>query len=216
MDAPCFELRVSYYLWIMFATHSSMAFLAELTVQMIGGWLAAVFVGGGVLWVLFLLMVRGFWDKNGKPAVKELIVALHAEPEAVRKRQEEMQSFLQTWHNAPEQIEARTKLVKAVIDNEVHRDDGVIHKDITSKVMALEVEIGKKVDTLANKFDRFQEGQERRDKENREFSTQVLAKLARMEGALQTITNRKLSSDSSADLPAQRPTKSSGHTSEGR
>lgn len=199
------------YLSDMLASHA-LVLLAELTVQTIGGWLAAVLVGGGVLWVLFLLMARGFWDKTGKPAVKDLIVSLHAEPENVKKRTEEIQGVIQTWHNAPDQIKTRTEFVKGVIDNEVRRDDGVIHKDITTKVTALEADLAKKIDGMATKFDKFQEAQERRDKENREFSSQVLAKLARIEGAFQTMTGRKLGGGSTGEsytnLPAQRPSKS--------
>lgn len=184
--------------------------LAEITVQTIGGWLAAVLVGGGVLWVLLLLMLRGFWDKTGKPAVKDLLLALQAEPEHVKKRTDEIQGVFQTWYNAPDQIKTRTDFVKGVIDNEVRRDDGVIHKDITTKVDALEADLAKKIDGVATKFDKFQEAQERRDIENREFNSQVLAKLARIEGAFQTMTGRKLggsSGESFSNLPAQRPSK---------
>jgi hypothetical protein len=206
------------YLFDMLASHV-LVLLAELTVQTIGGWLAAVLVGGGGLWILFLLMVRGFWDKTGKPAIKDLIVALHAEPEYVKKQREEIQSVIQTWHNEPEQLKVRIEFVKGVIDNEVRRDDGVIHRDITTKVTALEAALAKKIDDMAVKFDHFQESQEQRDKENREFSTQVLAKLARIEGAFQTMTNRRLggTGESYTSLPAQRPSKpgSSGSSSEG-
>lgn len=188
--------------------------LADITVQMVGGWLAAVFVAGGVLWVLFLLMVRGFWDKTGKPLVKDLIVSMNAEPDNVKKRWDEINTVVQAWHNAPEQIKIRTEFVKGVIDNEVRRDDGVIHTDITTKVTALEADLAKKIDGMATKFDKFQEAQEHRDKEHRELSSQVLAKLARMEGSLQTMTGRKfsggLTGESYTAPPAQRPLKPGG------
>ena len=204
------------YLFAMPAFHSSIYLLAELTVQLVGGWLAAVVVGGSTLWVFFLLLVRGFWDKTGKPAIKELLVSMQGDPENVKRRQDEIQGVIQAWHNAPDQISTRTEFVKSVIDNEVHRDDGVIHKDITTKVTELEVELGKMIDGVAKKFDKFEETQERRDQENREFSSKVLAKLARIEGAFATMSSRKFgsTSESFTNLPAQRPPKPGGSSSE--
>jgi hypothetical protein len=204
---------MGYYFFGMIEPRLSIL-IADITVQMIGGWLAAVFAGGGVLWVLFLLMIRGFWDKTGKPAVRELLVSLYAEPENVKKRTEEIQGVIQMWHNAPEQIKTRTDFVRSVIDNEVRRDDGLIHKGIMMKADALKADLAEKIDDVATKLDKFREAQELRDKETREFNSQVLAKLARIEGAFSTITGRNFGTSSTStsytNLPAQRSSKSVG------
>lgn len=214
------------------ASHACISLVAEITIQAIGGGLAALLASAGVFWVLFLLMVRGFWDKTGKPAVRALILEMEAEPERqkkraedtlavtqtahntpeqIKKRTEDIHVAVQTWHNTPEQIKLRTDFIKGVIDNEVRRDDGLIYKEITTKVDAVEADLAKKIDTISAKFDNFQEL-------NREFHTKVLAKLARIEGSVNIVTGGKLGGGTSADsfssLPAQRPNKAKDPTSD--
>lgn len=189
--------------------------LAEVTVQAVGGWIAALFVSGGVLWVLFLLVVQGFWDKTGKPAVKDLLVTVNAEPETVQKHTAEVERIIAAWHNDPEQVRTRTEFIKGIIDNEVRRDDGLIHRDTRSRVSALEAELARKIDSVAAKFDKFQEVQERRDQDNRAFNAQVLAKLACIEGAFATLEGRHFGQSAGSMLASRNSTNLGDADSEG-
>jgi len=181
-----------------------MAESQHINVEAIGGYVALVVGGAAALWALVMLMVWGFWDRMGKPAVKKLITEMHVEPEQTKQREAETQAVIIEWHNSPDQIKTRTEFVKGVIDNEVRRDDGVIHKDITTKVNVVEADLSKKLDNVMTKFDKFQESQDKRDKDNREFNTQVLSKLARIEGQVQLMSGRKTSASSFTDLPVQK------------
>lgn len=183
--------------------------LADITVQAVGGWVAALFLSGGVLWVLFMLVVQGFWDKTGKPAVKDLLVTVNSEPETVQKHTVEVERIIAAWHNDPEQVRTRTEFIKGIIDNEVRRDDGLIHRDTRSRVSALEAELARKIDSVAAKFDKFQEVQERRDQDNRAFNAQVLAKLALIEGAFAALEGRHFG-QSAGSMLASRNSKNLG------
>lgn len=188
--------------------------LANITVQAVGGWVAALFLSGGILWVLFTLVVQGFWDKTGKPAVKDLLVTVNSDPETVQKHTVEVERIIAAWHNDPEQVRARTDFIKGIIDNEVRRDDGLIHRDTRNKVSALEAELARKIDGVAAKFDRFQEVQEHRDQANREFNTQVLSKLARIEGAFASLEGRHFGQAEGTMLASRNSKKTGGSSPE--
>lgn len=117
------------------------------------------FVGLAVTLTVFssvvLLLVRGFWDRSVEPLIKTAIVtwmtseaqilARRREIEAIltdwysRKeqasaRKEDVLASVRAWHNEPEEILIREAFVNKVIDNQVRRDDGLIHTEINTRV----------------------------------------------------------------------------------
>lgn len=172
----------------------------DLSVQAVGGWVAALMVATGVLWGLMMLLVRGFWEKTGKPAIKSILVATLTEHEYVTARKQEIKDGVLAWYNDPATIEERKRFVRDVIDNEVQRNDGVIHKDITQKIDAVERDFTSTVAGIRQELAKLSLSMETRDDQMRQFNQKLMERLGNIDGLL-----RRPSSESSSSLPAQKP-----------
>lgn len=152
----------------------------------------------GGLSYLALMMMRGFWAKNGEPVVKAMFIE---------------------WQNSPERLEMQKKLMRETIDNETQRMDGIIRKEIVNQVDGLQKQILKAVEELGTSL----KGETRRmhddlTKTTSEISTKLEAKeddaqqnrdsiinrLAKIEGVLQVLT-RSRSSVSTDNFPITPP-----------
>jgi len=172
----------------------------DLSVQAVGGWVAALMVATGVLWGLMMLLVRGFWEKTGKPAIQGILVATLTEHEYVTARKQEIKDGVLAWYNDPATIEERKRFVRDVIDNEVQRNDGVIHKDITQKIDAVERDFTSTVAGIRQELAKLSLSMETRDDQMRQFNQKLMERLGNIDGLL-----RRPSSESSSSLPAQKP-----------
>lgn len=125
--------------------------------------LLIIAAGVGGFGVLLMLLMRGIWSKMGEPVVKELFKA---------------------WQNSPETITAQETFVKKVIDNEIRRDDGLIHKEIKRKTE----ETGEKLLEAFTELTTKIEGKE----DSREtFEKQIAERLSKIEGAIRAMLGGK-------------------------
>lgn len=131
----------------------------------VGGLVIAALSGSGVAIVVVGLIARGYWEKNIAPLVREQIMRWYSDPAQVDVRLKERQSSIREWHDRREQVEERekelqhflrtptvveeeTKRVKLIIDNEIQRSDGLIHREIKTQVTDMESKLLSKLDQM--------------------------------------------------------------------
>lgn len=161
--------------------------LLAVTVESVGGWLASVLIGTGVLWALLMLLVRGFWEKTGKPAVKETILAINSAPDASAEREKEIKKIVENWHNAPDQIGSRRKFIEGVLDDAVVRTDGIVYKDTTSKIQVASASVAQQVSKISDEIRAVQKSVADQGAENRAAQASNLEKINKIEGGIEVL-----------------------------
>lgn len=166
--------------------------MGTITFEAVGGWLAGILVSAGVLWGLLMLLIRGFWDKTGKPAMKETLVALLADPASVEARKTEILGVVDAWHNAPAQIDTRKKLINAEIDNAVNRTDGLISMDTTLRLEKANVSTAATFAELKSELKEIVASLKERSDEERARDTATSEKISRIEGGIEVLLKQSL------------------------
>ena len=110
--------------------------------------------------------------KTREAEISGVFSAHHSADSAKKARQEEVVSYLRS----PEVVEEREKTIKKVIDNEIARTDGLIHKSVVHEVAQSENRLGTKLDTLTTLL-----------REDSGYRQEMLIRMSRLEGALNVL-----------------------------
>lgn len=172
----------------------SLLFLADaVPVSGIGGLVVAALGGSGVAIVVVGLIARGYWEKNVAPLVKEQITRWYTDPAQVDARAKERQASIREWHDRREQVDERekelqhflrtpavveeeTKRVKLIIDNEIQRSDGLIHREIKSQVTDMESRLLSKLDQMEQVM-----------KDDNLLKQQILQEMGKLKGMMSAV-----------------------------
>ena len=131
----------------------------------VGGLVIAALSGSGVAIVVVGLIARGYWEKNIAPLVRDQIMRWYSDPSQVDARSKERQASIRDWHDRREHVEEREKVlqhflrmptvveeeakrIKLIIDNEIQRSDGLIHREIKTQVTDMESKLLSKLDQM--------------------------------------------------------------------
>lgn len=150
------------------------------------GWvLASKVIGGGALVsAIASFFAVGFWVKKVHPQVIEAI---------------------EKWYAETAQREERSKEMKAVIDNETKRVDGLIRQEINSQVSTLQTALVKAINEmktdLAKDTEELKSSMKAREEHDAEFRQDVMNRLGRIEGKLSAASLSKDSSPGFAAAP---------------
>lgn len=164
-----------------------MTTLLALSIESVGGWAIGIVGGTGILWGLLMVMMRGFWEKTGKPAIKETLAAIQADPEAVKARHEELTRAMEQWHNHPDQVKTRREFVEDVLDDAVVRTDGIIHLDTTQKLAVVSTTMTQQVATLSVEIQSLRHAVTAQVDENRQTAQANSEKVSKIEGGIDVL-----------------------------
>jgi hypothetical protein len=129
-------------------------------------------LGTGVLGALFAFVGKGYWMSNVAPLVETEIRKWYQAREQLEEREKEVRNLLRT----PAVSEESTKAVKLIIDNEIKRSDGLISREIHSQVNEMESRLLSKLEELSDVI-----------KDDTAFKQEMLRKMGKLEGAINTI-----------------------------
>lgn len=135
----------------------------------LGQWAIGIVVLLGGSTVMLGLIFRGIQQKYGDAYIKKQIEA---------------------WYASEPVKESREKFTHKVIDDSIHRDDGLIHKAIDAAVATSQNGMEKKLDTLI----------ERADQSNVLYQS-VLQKLSHLEGSVEVIKSALKLSHPNLQMP---------------
>lgn len=150
---------------------------------LLGGLLSTSVIGA-----LLAFVGKGYWIANIAPLVESEVRKWYQAKEQAEEREKELRHLLRT----PEVSDEHNKSVKLIIDNEIKRSDGLISKEIHTQVNQMESRLLSKLEELSDVI-----------KEDLAFKQEMLRKMGKLEGAINTILPAaKLSSES---LTPERP-----------
>jgi hypothetical protein len=158
-------------------------------VQIVAGALG----GTGILATLLLVAAKGYWVSTVAPLVESEVRKWYHHPDQVEARAKERALSFKDWYDKREQHEERekelqnllrtpsvvdesTKSVKLIIDNEIKRSDGLISREITTKVNDMESRLLTKLEEMA---------QLQRD--DTLFKQKMLQEMGQLKGAINTM-----------------------------
>ena len=122
--------------------------------------------GTGILATLLLVAAKGYWTTTVAPLVESEVRKWYHHPDQVEARAKERALSFKDWYDKREQHDERekelqnllrtpsvvdesTKSVKLIIDNEIKRSDGLISREITTKVNDMESRLLTKLEEMA-------------------------------------------------------------------
>lgn len=129
--------------------------------------IAGVTVGVLGLGGFTVILVRGFWAKSIEPMIWASVTTWYNDKPQSTARHEATISQVQEWYTSDAVRESREKALLTVMDNQIRRDDGLINKEIHTKVK-------RSADALTESIAELQRRIDARDAENRKFQTEVL------------------------------------------
>jgi hypothetical protein len=149
--------------------------------------------GTGILATLLLVAAKGYWVSTVAPLVESEVRKWYHHPDQVEARAKERALSFKDWYDKREQHEERekelqnllrtpsvvdesTKSVKLIIDNEIKRSDGLISREITTKVNDMESRLLTKLEEMA---------QLQRD--DTLFKQKMLQEMGQLKGAINTM-----------------------------
>lgn len=165
----------------------------QLTVEQLV--LAAITVLGGGSGVAYLIF-RGLWSKSIQPLVQAEITTYLQKPDVLGAQKNATRAEIVLIHNEPAEMDKRKSEIRAVIDDHIRRDDGLIHKELNARVKEQQNHFDKKMDELLAAVRERNEGQD-----------QMIGRLAKVEGMLTVLLKGSSSPSSTSQdhLPAQKP-----------
>jgi hypothetical protein len=149
--------------------------------------------GTGILATLLLVAAKGYWTTTVAPLVESEVRKWYHHPDQVEARAKERALSFKDWYDKREQHDERekelqnllrtpsvvdesTKSVKLIIDNEIKRSDGLISREITTKVNDMESRLLTKLEEMA---------QLQRD--DTLFKQKMLQEMGQLKGAINTM-----------------------------
>jgi hypothetical protein len=149
--------------------------------------------GTGILATLLLVAAKGYWVSTVAPLVESEVRKWYHHPDQVEARAKERALSFKDWYDKREQHEERekelqnllrtpsvvdesTKSVRLIIDNEIKRSDGLISREITTKVNDMESRLLTKLEEMA---------QLQRD--DTQFKQKMLQEMGQLKGAINTM-----------------------------
>lgn len=149
--------------------------------------------GTGILATLLLVAAKGYWVSTVAPLVESEVRKWYHHPDQVDARAKERALSFKDWYDKREQHDERekelqnllrtpsvvdesTKSVKLIIDNEIKRSDGLISREITTKVNDMESRLLTKLEEMA---------QLQRD--DTLFKQKMLQEMGQLKGAINTM-----------------------------
>ena len=155
--------------------------------------LAGALGGTGILATLLLVAAKGYWASTVAPLVESEVRKWYHHPDQVDARAKERSLSFKDWYDKREQHDERekelqnllrtpsvvdesTKSVKLIIDNEIKRSDGLISREITTKVNDMESRLLSKLEEMA---------QLQRD--DTAFKQKMLQEMGQLKGAINTM-----------------------------
>lgn len=149
--------------------------------------------GTGILVGLLVIAAKGYWASTVAPLVEGEVRKWYHHPDQVEARARERAMSFRDWYDKREQHDERekelqnllrtpvivdesTKAMKLIIDNEIKRSDGIISREITTKVNDMESRLLSKLEEMA---------QLQRD--DTAFKQKMLQEMGQLKGAINTI-----------------------------
>lgn len=137
------------------------------------GLVAAFAVLGGIALFLF----RGFWAKNIEPLILNVITAWWSNGDQIAARDTDVRKTVIAWYASAEVQDQRDAQIVKVLDNQIRRDDGLIHREIRVKLDA-------GMEPIHEMLAELRRATQQRDVEDRNFRQEVLTTLAQIQGAM--------------------------------
>lgn len=125
-----------------------------------------------VLGALLAVLGKGYWISNVAPLVETEVRKWYQAKEQTEEREKELRHLLRS----PEVADEGAKTVKLIIDNEIKRSDGLISKEIHTQVNNMESRLLSKLEELSDVI-----------KDDLAFKQEMLRKMGKLEGAINTI-----------------------------
>lgn len=145
-----------------------------------------------------VLVARGYWAKTVTPLIEAEIRKWYSAAEQTEARTKERMTSYREWYDKREQVDERekemlhvlrnpsvvaetTQAVKLVIDNEIKRSDGLIHKEIKTQVDSMESRVISKLEEMAQL-----------QREDTAFKQKILQEMGQLKGAINAITGHSV------------------------
>lgn len=176
--------------------------LAENTFSESPGSIVAAVLAIAVAFTTFgaisITLARGFWASRIEPMIQLAITQWYTSEPQTRTRRETVEQIIATWHASQPQVSARTTetmnsvaiseasaeaqlrkrtFIREEIENQVRRDDGIIHREIN-----LRVERG--IQPLQDGMEQIRALLQQRQAADAEFREEVLARLGHLTGVI--------------------------------
>jgi hypothetical protein len=163
--------------------------------------------GSSLLTGVAVLIARGYWAKTVTPLIETEIRRWYSSPEQVEARAKERQATFREWYDKRENVEERekemqhvlrnpsvvsetTQSVRLVIDNEIKRSDGLIHKEIKTQVDSMESRVISKLEEMAQL-----------QREDTALKQKILQEMGQLKGAINAITGHGVGSSTVSPPP---------------
>lgn len=155
--------------------------------------IAGILGGTGFIAAILVVAAKGYWVSTVAPLVESEVRKWYHHPDQVEARSKERALSFKDWYDKREQHDERekelqnllrtpalvdesTKSVKLIIDNEIKRSDGLISREITTKVNDMESRLLTKLEEMA---------QLQRD--DTLFKQKMLQEMGQLKGAINTM-----------------------------
>lgn len=146
-------------------------------------------VGRGIIVLLTAtglasLFVRGFYVKFVEPMFLGTLNTWYTHKDQTQSRQLETQNTVQNWYRSPEVQSERKAHTEGVLDSHIHRDDGLIHREINNRVAT-------SADALKAQISKQEEMLEKQAEENRKFQQEILTALKDLQTSVSYLHGRQ-------------------------
>lgn len=130
------------------------------------------------------LFIRGFYIKFVEPMLLSTINAWYTNKDQVASRQLETQKTVESWYRSPDVQQERKTYTEGVLDSHIHRDDGLIHREIQKRVAT-------SADTLNTQIAEQRRMLETQAQENRKFQEELLTALRELQTSVSYLHGRQ-------------------------
>jgi hypothetical protein len=113
-------------------------------------------------------------------------------------RQTETQNTVQNWYRSPEVQAERKAHTEGVLDSHIHRDDGLIHREINNRVAT-------SADALKAQISEQQRMLETQAAENRKFQEEILSALRELQTSVSYLHGRQATPQTPLRPPGVKP-----------
>jgi hypothetical protein len=130
------------------------------------------------------LFVRGFYVKFVEPMFLNTLNTWYTHKDQASSRQVETQKTVESWYRSPDVQQERKTYTEGVLDSHIHRDDGLIHREIQNRVST-------SADALNGQIAEQRRMLEEQAKENRKFQEAILDALRELQTSVSYLHGRQ-------------------------
>lgn len=142
------------------------------------------------------LFVRGFYVKFVEPMFLASVTAWFTHETQKESRKKETQQTVESWYRSPEVQTERKATTEVILDNHIHRDDGLINREIHQRVAT-------SADALNTQIEKQRQLLEVQAAENRKFQEELLSALRELQTSVSYLHGRQ--GNPTGAVPTGRP-----------